>query len=58
MKLHTLVKHIQPMCYAQEPELCFRYFKGYFPLVICDAFSCPLYNLITVEVFQQNFIHL
>ena len=25
-KLHTLIKHIQTMCHAQEPELCFGYF--------------------------------
>ena len=37
------------MCHAQEPELCFGYFWSYFPLIICDAISCPLYNLITVR---------
>ena len=25
-KLHTLVKHIQATCHAQEPELCFGFF--------------------------------
>ena len=31
-KLHTLVKHIQTTCRAQEPELCFGYFL-LFPFV-------------------------
>ena len=33
----AFVKHIQMMCHAQEPELCFEYFWSYFPLIICDA---------------------
>ena len=58
-KLHTLEKHIQTTCYAQEPELCFGYFRSYFSLIICNAISCPLYNLISpLEIFQRNFIHL
>ena len=48
-KLYTLVKHIQTTCNAQEPELCFGYFWSYFPLINCNAFLCPLYNLITVR---------
>ena len=49
MKLCTPEKHIQTTCHAQEPEICFGYFWSYFPLIICDAISCPLYNLITVR---------
>ena len=48
-KLHTFVKHIQTMCRVQEPELCFGYFWSYYPLIICNAFLCLLYNLITVK---------
>ena len=48
-KLHTLVKHIQTTCHAQETELCFGYFWSYFPLIICNAILCQLYNLITVR---------
>ena len=47
--LHTLVKHIQSTCHAQEPELCLGYFWSYFSLIICNAISCPLYNLITIR---------
>ena len=47
-KLHTLVKHIQTTCHEQEPEPCLGYFWSYFPLAICDAISCPLFNLITI----------
>ena len=48
-KLHTLVKHIQTTCHANEPELCFVYFWSYCPLIICNAILCPRYNLITVR---------
>ena len=48
-KLHTFVMHIQTTCHAQKPELCFGYFWSYFPLIICDVISCPLFNLITVR---------
>ena len=46
-KLHTFVKHIQTTCHAQEPSLFCGYFWSYFPLIICNVISCPLYNLIT-----------
>ena len=48
-KLHTLVKHIQTRCHAQEPELCFGYFWSYFPLIVCNDILCPFYNLITIR---------
>ena len=53
-KLHALVKHIQTMCSAQEPELCFGYFWSYFPLIICNAILCPLYILITVRGISRK----
>ena len=48
MKLHTVVKHNKTICHAQEPELCFVYFLSYFPLIICNAISCPLCKLTTI----------
>ena len=54
-KLHTLVKHIQMTCCAQEPELCFG-FMSYVPLIICDDISCPLCNLITDSIVTRTLI--
>ena len=48
MKLGTLVDHDETMCHAQEPSLWLEYFWSYFPLIIFDTISCPLYNLKTV----------
>ena len=52
--LHTFVKLIQMTCHGQEPELCFGHFWSYFPVIICDAILCLLYNLITVRGISTN----
>ena len=33
------------MCRVQEWQLSLWYFLSYFPLIISDAISCPLFNL-------------
>ena len=55
MKLHTNVKHNKTMCHAQEPLLCFfLYFWSYFPLIICNAISCPLCKLTTIKAIEMK----
>ena len=36
------------MCRVKEWQLSLSYFLSYFPLMVSDAISCPLHNLITV----------
>ena len=49
MKLHTLIKHNQTICHAQEPYLWLAYFWSNFPLIIFAAILCLLNNLKTVK---------
>ena len=49
LKLHTLVEHNETMCHAQEPLPCFGYLWSYFPLIICNAISCPLCKLTIIK---------
>ena len=44
MKHVTLIKHD-----AQESLLLLSYLWSYFPLIIFQTLSCPLYNLKTVK---------
>ena len=44
MKHGTLIKHD-----AQESLLLLSYLWSYFPLIIFQTLSCPLYNLKTVR---------
>ena len=45
MILYSYVEHVMTMCCIQEWQLSLSYFLSYFPLIISDAISCPLYNL-------------
>ena len=48
MILHSFVEQVMTMCRVLEPHLSLSYFLSYFPLMVSDAISCPLYNLKTV----------
>ena len=42
------------MCHIQEWQLSLSYFLSYFPQIISDAVSCPLYNLNTVLEYNHD----
>ena len=48
MILHSYVEQVMTMCRVQEWQLSLSYFPSYFPLMVSDAISCPLHNLITL----------
>ena len=48
MILFSYVEQVMTMCRIQEWQLSLSYFLSYFPLIISDATSCPLYNLNTL----------
>ena len=48
MILYSYVEQIMTMCRIQEWQHSRSYFLSYFPLIISDAISCPLYNLDTL----------
>ena len=42
--------HVHDMSFeCGLPLLCFGYFWSNFPLIICNAISCPLYILIAIK---------
>ena len=49
MILHSYVEQVKTMCRVQEWQLWLSYFLGYFPMMVSDAISCPLYKLNTVR---------
>ena len=48
MILCSYVEQVMWMCRIQEWQLSLSYFLSYFPLIVSDAISCPLYNLNTL----------
>ena len=48
MKLYSYIEKVMKMCRIQEWQHSLSYFLSYFPLIISDATSCPLYNLNTL----------
>ena len=48
MILNSYLEQVMTMCRIQEWQLLLSYFLSYFPLIISDAISCPLYNLNTL----------
>ena len=46
--LHSYVEQVMTIGRVQELQLSLSYFLSYFPLMVSDAISCPLYNLKTV----------
>ena len=48
MILSSYVEQVMMMCRIQEWQLSLSYFLSYFPLIISDVISCPLYNLNTL----------
>ena len=48
MILHGYVERVMTMCHVQEWQLSLSYFLSYFPLMVSDAISCPLYYLKTI----------
>ena len=48
MALHSYVEQVKIMIRVQEWQLSLSYFLSYFPLMVSDANSCPLYNLNTI----------
>ena len=48
MILYSYVEQAMTMCRIQEWQLSLSYFLSYFPLIISDAISSPLFNLNTV----------
>ena len=48
MMLYSYVEQVMRMCRIQEWQLLLSYFPSYFPLIISDPISCPLYNLNTL----------
>ena len=48
MILHSYVEQVMRICYIQEWQLSLSSFLSYFPLIISNAISCPLYNLNTL----------
>ena len=48
MILDIYVEQVMTMCRVQEWQLLLSYFLSYFPLMVSDPISCPLYNLKTV----------
>ena len=48
MILHSEVEQIMTMCRVQEWQPLLTYFLSNFPLMVSDASSCPLHNLITL----------
>ena len=49
-KLHTFVNHIRRRVMHKNHNFVFGYFWSYFPLIICNAISCPLCKLTTIKV--------
>ena len=48
MILHSYVEQAMTMCRVQEGHISLSHFLSYFPLMVSDAISCPLYNLNTL----------
>ena len=48
MILHSYVEQVMTMCRIQKWQLSLSYFLSYFPLIISDAISYPLYNINTL----------
>ena len=48
MILYSYVEEVMIMCRIQEWQLLLHTVLSYFPLIISDAISCPLYNLNTL----------
>ena len=48
MILYSCVEQVMRMCRIQEWQLSLSYFLSYFPLIISDLISCPLYNMNTL----------
>ena len=48
MIFHSYVEQVLTMCRVQERQFSLSYFLSYFPLIVSDAISCPLCNLITL----------
>ena len=48
MILYSYKEQVMTMCPIQEWQLLQLYFLSYFPLIISNEISCPLYNMNTL----------